>query len=197
LFIYGVSMVVLYLASGVFHGMFYTSPEERRLFQKIDQSAIFFLIAGTNTPLLLFLLGGAWSRWFLRLMWGLAFVGVGCLWLLPKAPHTVVVAVYLGMGWLGILPFVAYYRAVGWRAMNWMWAGAAFYTFGAVCELAKWPQLWGGPLFVGPHEILHLADTLGTVAFFLFAVRYVIGYQKPVAEDDDPDDVEPEPKLAA
>ena len=31
----------------------------------------------------------------------------------------------------GLVPLVAYYRAVGWRAMNWVWAGAAFYSIGA------------------------------------------------------------------
>src|SRR5947199_789715 len=56
--VYGLSMVLLYLASGTFHGLFYDSPEERRFFQKLDQSAIFLLIAGTTTPVLVTLLDG-------------------------------------------------------------------------------------------------------------------------------------------
>src|SRR5436305_5577394 len=50
--VYGLSMVLLYLASGTFHALYFDSPEQRRFFQKLDQSAIFLLIAGTNTPLL-------------------------------------------------------------------------------------------------------------------------------------------------
>src|SRR5262245_42021234 len=93
--IFGFSMVLLYAASGTFHGVPYTkldNPDEFRFFQKIDQSAIYLLIAGTNTPCLAILLGGRRAKWFLAMMWTLAFTGIGCLWLLPKAPHTLTVA---------------------------------------------------------------------------------------------------------
>jgi hemolysin III len=177
--VYGLSMVLLYLASGTFHGLFYDTPDERRFFQKLDQSAIYLLIAGTNTPMMLFLLEGAWRRWFLRVVWGLAAVGIACQWLLPKPPHPLIVGIYLGMGWLGIIPIVRYYAALGWRAMNWVWVGAALYTGGAICELLRWPVIWDGGLFVGPHEVLHLCDAAASVTFFLFVCRYVVPYERP------------------
>jgi hemolysin III len=177
--VYGLSMILLYLASGTFHGLFYDTPGERRFFQKLDQSAIYVLIAGTNTPMMLFLLEGAWRRWFLRVAWGLAAAGVACQWLLPKAPHELIVALYLGMGWLGVIPVVRYYRALGWRPMTWVWVGAGLYTIGAVCELAKWPVIWERGIFVGPHEVLHLFDAAASVAFFLFICRYVVPYERP------------------
>jgi hemolysin III len=177
--IYGLSMVLLYLASGTFHGLFYDTPDERRFFQKLDQSAIYLLIAGTNTPLMMFLLEGAWRRWFLRVIWGLAAVGIACQWLLPKPPHELIVAIYLGMGWLGVVPAARYYGAVGWRAMNWVCVGAGLYTGGAVCELVRWPVIWEGSIFVGPHEVLHLCDAAASVAFFLFVCRYVVPYERP------------------
>jgi hemolysin III len=180
--VFGLSMVLLYLASGTFHGVPYTradNPAEFRLFQKLDQSAIFVLIAGTNTPIIVTLLSGARRRWFLGLMWGVAAVGIGCLWLLPKAPHAVVVANYLVMGWLGIVPAWHYARALGWGPMGWALAGAVFYTLGAVCEILEWPVLLDHPVRVGYHEILHLFDIAGTVAFFLFVARYVVPYERP------------------
>jgi hemolysin III len=182
--VYGMSMVLLYLASGTFHGLFYETPEERRFFQKLDQSAIFLLIAGTSTPILATLLDGWRRRYFLRLVWGLAAVGVACLWLLPKPPHVLTVALFLGIGWVGILPIFSYYRAVGWRAMNWVWAGAAFYTAGAICELTEWPVGWVWPVRFGFHEVLHLCDTAGSVMFFVFVVRFVIPYRRPAAAGD-------------
>ena len=177
--VFGLSMVLLYLASGTFHGVPYTraeNPDAFRFFQKIDQSAIFLLIAGTNTPCLLVLLGGAWGKWFLRLMWGLAATGIGCLWLLPKAPHWLVVTDYMAIGWLGVMPVVQYYRAVGWRAMNWLWLGAGLYTVGAICELSEWPVILEAPVRVGYHEVLHLFDTAATVVFFVFIVRFVVNF---------------------
>jgi hemolysin III len=178
--VFGASTVLLYLASGAFHGVPYTRdthPAEFRFFQTLDQSAILLLIAGTNTPPLVILLGGGWARWLLRVMWGLAAAGVAGLWLLPAAPHPALVAICLGMGWLGMLPLVRYYRAVGWRAMNWVWAGAGLYTAGALCELTGWPAVGEWPVRVGPHEVFHLLSAAASVAFFLFVARYVACYR--------------------
>ena len=66
--------------------------------------------------------------------------------------------------------------------MNWVWAGAGFYTAGAVCELAEWPTGWEWPVRFGFHEVLHLCDTAGSVMFFVFVVRHVIPYRRPVVE---------------
>jgi hemolysin III len=173
--IYGSTMVLLFLASGVFHGLHFDSPEQKRVFQRLDQSAIFLLIAGTNTPLLVVLLAGAWRRWFLRVVWGLALIGVACVWLWPKPPHSLIVGLYLGLGWFGLFPVWQYYRTLGWRALNWMWLGAACYTTGAVCELTQWPVIIPG--WIQAHEVLHLFDSAGSIAFFLLIVRYVVPHQ--------------------
>ena len=178
-------MVALYLASGVFHGLPVTSsenPAEFRFFQRIDQSAIFVLIAGTNTPILTALLRGSWRWWCLRGMWGLAGAGAAALWLFPKPPHEAIVVICIGMGWLGLVPIVHYYRAIGWRAMNWVWAGRGLYMFGAICELTEWPQvITGDPVRVGFHEVLHLCSAVASVAFFLFVAWYVIPFRSASA----------------
>lgn len=197
--VFGLSMVLLYAASGTFHGVPYTrdaNPAEFRFFQKIDQSAILFLIAGTNTPILVTLLGGRKGRWFLGVMWGLAAAGVACLWALPQAPHWAIVAIYLGMGWLGVVPIVHYYRLLGWRAMNWMWAGAGFYTAGAVCELTGWPVVSDAPLRFGPHEVLHLCDTAASVSFFVFVLKVVVPFE-PRRVRSDPDEGAGQDRFAA
>jgi hemolysin III len=173
--IYGATMVLLFLASGLFHGLHYESTEQRRFFQKLDQSAVYLLIAGTNTPPIAVLLSGRWRTWTLRMVWGLALLGVACQWLLPKPPHALVVGLYLGLGWFGMVPGWHYYRALGLRALNWVWVGAAFYTLGAICELTQWPVIIPG--WVQSHEVLHFCDSAGSIAFFLFIVRYVIPHR--------------------
>ena len=178
--VFGLSMVLLYAASGTFHGVpfnKYDHPAEFRFFQKLDQTAIFFLIAGTSTPVYAFVLTGAWRKWFLRMTWGCAAAGVAALWLLPKVPHGVTVAIYLFMGWLGVIPVVHFYRALGWRAMNWVWAGAACYTVGAACELANWPVIVPG--WLGYHEVFHFFDMAGSLVLFLFIVKFVLPHSPP------------------
>jgi hemolysin III len=172
--VFGMSMVLLYLASGLFHGVRFSSDGERWFYSRLDHSAIYLLIAGTNTPALVILLSGAWRRWCLRLVWGLALAGFMTMWLFPKPPHALNISFFLGLGWLGAAPVVHYYRAVGWRAMNWVWVGAACYSIGAVCELTKWPTIIEG--YVQAHEVMHIFDTAASMAFFVFAVKYVIQY---------------------
>jgi hemolysin III len=171
--VFGLSMVVLYAASGLYHAL-QLPREELRLYQKLDQSAIYGLIAGTYTPIMLILLPGRWRQWLLGGIWLLAAAGIACLWLLPKAPHSATVGIYLGMGWLGMLGVWHYYQAVGIRGMAWALAGAAFYTFGAICELTRWPIVWPG--VIESHEVLHICDSAGTFCHFVFVVRYVLAY---------------------
>lgn len=173
--VYGASMVFLFLASSTFHAPpFAPQSEPWRLLQKIDMSAVYLLIAGTYTPVLSILLVGAWRRWLLRGVWFLAVSGVACLWLVPEVPFNAIVGIYVALGWIGTLPMPLYYRAVGWRAMNWVWVGAALYTVGAVCEMTGWPVIVPG---FGFHEILHLTHSAACVAFFLLIVRHVIPYR--------------------
>lgn len=179
--VYGASMVALFLASGTFHGLHYDTPEEKRFYQKLDQSAIYCLIAGTYTPILSTILVGAWRKWFLRMVWALALSGVACMWLAPKAPHWAIVGIYLALGWIGIPPLPLYYRAIGWRAMNWVWLGGGMYSFGAICELTQWPTIIPGMLQA--HEVLHITHSAAAMVFFLFVVRYIIPYQRPQPND--------------
>ncbi len=183
--VFGGSMVLLYFASGLFHGMPFTkaeNPATFRFFQRLDQSAIFILIAGTNTPLMATFLEGRWRRWCLRGIWTAAAAAIACLWLLPKPPHAAIVAICLAMGSLGFLPITHYYRAVGWRAMNWVWTGCILYTLGSACELTEWPVVSVWPVRFGFHEIFHLICGAASLAFFLFVARYAIPYRPPTLE---------------
>ena len=170
--VYGLSMVAVYLASGAFHAT--TSPW--RGLQHLDQSAIYLLIAGTNTPIIVGLLGRR-GRWLLGAMWGLVAVGVTFQWALAAPPHAVIVGVCLGLGWMGFLPVIHYYRAVGWRAVNWLWAAGLTYTLGGVVEFTDWPVLAASPVLVGSHEVFHVLVMAGSVLFYVFIARYVVAYR--------------------
>lgn len=180
--VFGGSMVLLYAASGLYHAVPFSAAyraDALWLLQTVDRSAVFVLIAGTNTPVMFALLGGRWRRWCLWGMWGLAAAGVVTLWGLPRPPFGLTVGVYVGMGWLGGVPLTQYVRAVGWRGMTWAAVGGLLYTTGAACDLARWPTLTDAPVRVGPHEVFHLATVGGSVAFYVFILRYVVGYAPP------------------
>lgn len=178
--VYGLSMVLLFSASGLYHGVHFASPQERQFYERLDYSSIFLLIAGTNTPPMAVLLRGRWRAWCLGLMWAAALLGFVAIWLLPKPPMSLAVGLFLTLGWLGLAPVVHYYRAVGWRAMNGVWAGGACYTAGAVFELTRWPVIVPG--WLQWHELFHFCDTVAGLIFFWFVLRHVLPRAMPEPE---------------
>jgi predicted membrane channel-forming protein YqfA (hemolysin III family) len=72
--IYGVTLVVLYASSTLYHGL--PAGGGKRVFGILDHAAIFLLIAGTYTPFLLVTLSGALGWSLFAVIWGLAVGGV-------------------------------------------------------------------------------------------------------------------------
>ena len=172
---FGLSMVLLYGASGTYHAIPASYPWSVVQFRKLDHSAIYILIAGSATPVFTVLLRGRLRVWMLSLMWGLAGAGVLCKWLLPAPPYSLTVALYVGMGWLGLIPAYALARVVGLRGLSWVFLSGVLYTAGALCDWASWPVLLPG--VVGSHELLHVCDMGGTLLHVLFVVRYVLPFR--------------------
>ena len=173
--VFGLSVVLLYGASGVYHAVPGRAPLLPYL-QKLDHSAIYVLIAGTYTPVFAVLLRGRLRIVLLSLLWGVASVGIAAKWLLPRPPYWLTVSLYIGMGWIGMLSIWQLIRAVGVRAMLWGLLGGLLYTLGGVCDVVKWPVLLPG--IIGSHEVMHLADMGGTLVHVFFVVRYILPFQR-------------------
>jgi hemolysin III len=172
--VYAVMVVTLYTASGLFHGIRHATEEGKRVWQLLDQSAIFGLILGSNVPMLVYLVPRRPRNRVLAIMTGIAVVGVGSLWLLPSPPHELLVAVYIGMGILGFLPIRYYFARLGWSGMLWIFLLAFFYIAGGVFEAVKWPVILTGQFVLTYHEVLHVCDMAGTVAHYVLLLRVVM-----------------------
>jgi hemolysin III len=72
--IYGATLILLYLASALYHSLPVSERGVQRL-RMFDRVAIYLLIAGTDTPLCLAPLRGAWGWSLLSVVWGLALLG--------------------------------------------------------------------------------------------------------------------------
>jgi hemolysin III len=70
-----------------------------------------------------------------------------------------------------MLPLPAIARAAGWRGTAWLVGGGLAYAAGAACEALQWPVAWPG--VVGPHEILHVGDVIGSTMHVVFVMRFV------------------------
>jgi hemolysin III len=173
--VFGVSLVLQYGVSSVFHVVPADRPDLVNTFRLIDLSAIYLLIAGSYTPLFAVLLAGRLRVAMLGLVWGLAVVGVVCKWLLPLPPDGLAVSLYLATGLAGFLPTPAMLRVVRPRGVLLAFLGAVLYTAGALCDTWHWPLLVPG--WIGPHEVLHVLDIFGTTTHLLFMAIYFVPFQ--------------------
>ena len=167
--VYGGSLILLYAASTLYHGL-HLSPRRLRSFRTLDHIAIYFLIAGTYTPVSLLTLGSSGGRTLLAVCWGIAAAGIPfkIRWL--DAPVWISTAIYLAMGYLALLAVVPIGRAVGASGLAWLIAGGLAYTVGAVIFALERPN--PRPWF-GHHEIWHLLVLLGSGCHFGFVLLHV------------------------
>lgn len=168
--IFGSTMLLMYLASALYH-MFGISARTVRLLRTFDHVMIYYFIAGTFTPFTLLLIEDT-TRWVLfSVIWGIALLGTffKIFWL--SAPAWFSIALYLGMGWLGVLILPYAFQSLPYDAAFWIVAGGIFYTIGAVIYGIKKPNPL--PPWVGFHEIWHVFVMAGSFSHFWVIYRYL------------------------
>lgn len=155
--VYGASLITLYLASTLYHGIPVKNWKEG--LNMFDRSAIYVLIAGTYTPFLLNNLRGPLGWWLFALIWGLTVFGLTIsLGLLPKLRKASVI-LYLAMGWLVLLAGRQMLGSLSSASLVWLLVGGISYTVGVVFYL--WRKLPYN------HAIWHLFVLGGSAAHYI------------------------------
>lgn len=168
--IFGLSMILLYTASALYHWLPLQGPGLERM-RKLDHMMIFILIAGTYTPFCLVPLRGPWGWSILATVWGTALFGIGFKLFWLHAPRWLYTALYVAMGWIALAGIVPLVRTLPAPALLGLFGGGVFYTSGAVIYALKKPDPIPG--FFGFHEIFHILVLLGTASHFWAIYRYV------------------------
>lgn len=168
--IYGISLILLFFASGIYHSI-KASPKALVKLRKFDHSAIFLLIAGTYTPICFNMLEGFWKWGLMSIVWGLALTGVGVKIFFIKSPRWVSVVVYIVMGWLCIIGIKEIVAALPVGAIVWLAAGGIIFTLGAVVYVTKTMDFVPG--IFGFHEVWHIFVILGALAHFIMIAYYI------------------------
>ena len=126
--IFGGTLVLLYLASTLYHSL--PMPRVKQAFKIIDHSAIFLLIAGTYTPFMLVHLRGPWGWSILGIIWALAILGILMKVFYISKFRKISVALYVFMGWLGIIAFKEMFAQVPFLSLTLLVSGGLSYTLG-------------------------------------------------------------------
>lgn len=164
--IYGATLVFAYLSAALYHGA--RRKRARAVFQTFDHCAIFLLIAGTYTPFALLVLGDHLGWLLLALVWLLAFAGIGIRVFWIRRLHRFAPALYVVMGWLGLLWAGPLLDTVGAGALALIVAGGIAYTAGLA--FFRWHGLRYG------NALWHLFVVAGSACHFSAIALYVLPY---------------------
>lgn len=145
-----------------------TRPSARREFlRRFDHAAIFLMIAGTYTPFTTRYLDGAWAIAITAVIWGIACIGVAVKLLFPRRFERLSIGVYLGLGWILVIPLGQWFETVETSTAILIGIGGLLFSLGTIFHL--WHRLpyqnaiWHG--FVLAATLCHYAAVLRAMAF--------------------------------
>jgi hemolysin III len=180
IFVFG--SVLLLSTSGTYH-LLSPAGTARKVMRVLDHAAIFVLIACSFTPPHVILFRGV-GRWgMLLLVWSFAAVAITIRAVyFDRMPQTLLLALYLGMGWIGLISGVALWRRRGFAFIAPIFWGGIAYSIGALMEHWRWPMLIPG--VIQPHEVFHVAVLVGLALHWSFIYSIADGRLAPLPLSD-------------
>lgn len=161
--IYGVSLILLYAASTLYHAV--KRPKMKQFFRTLDHCAIYLLIAGSYTPFTLLILEGWWGWALFTVVWGLAFSGIAFKIYFGHRFKFLSTAIYLFMGWLVIFAAEPLLERFHYDGVRWLVAGGLSYTAGVAFYVLDKRRFY--------HAIWHLFVLGGSVCHYLAVLLYI------------------------
>lgn len=162
--IFGSSLIAVYLSSTLYHS--FSNTKFHLLLKKIDHLAIYFLIAGTYTPLLLIGINGPKSIVMLWVVWSLVLVSCYCKLSKNKILQKIAFLNYLIMGWLIVVIFDEVMLHMPQTSLYLLMVGGILYTSGVIFYC--WEKLRFS------HSIWHMFVLGGSTSHY-FSIYFLLG----------------------
>ena len=161
--IYAASLSALLGTSALYHRVTWSVPA-RRWMGRLDHSMINILIAGTFTPFGLVILSGNLAEVLLPTIWvgALAAIALHMIWF--DAPKWLSAALYVVLGWIGVVAAPQVIEHAGWTVGALLIAGGLLYSAGAVVYATRRPD--PAPASFGYHEVFHALVVAGAALHF-------------------------------
>jgi hemolysin III len=168
--VYVVGVSAMYATSACYHRVNW-APPTRRAMRRLDHSMILVAIASTYTPVAVVGLPPITAGVLLGTVWGLAVAGmlVRNLWL--NAPHWVMGAFYIGVGWTAVAVLPSLWTGLGSVTFSLLLAGGLVYSVGAFTLYRRWPD--PVPAVFGYHEVFHALVLMAGLLFYIVVIRVV------------------------
>ena len=163
--IFGASLIILYCMSTLYHAI--TNPKAKSFFRIMDHNTIFFLIAGTYTPITISIMRGALGWVLFGIVWGAAALGIVLNSIDLEKFRKPSVVCYILMGWVII---IAIHPLLGVMSALSLWllvGGGVFYTVGVIFYAIKKIKYF--------HSIWHIFTLLGSACHYFSILLAIIG----------------------
>jgi hemolysin III len=154
--IYGISLLVLYGASTLYHAS--KHPVKRRKLNILDHAAIYVLIAGTYSPFCLVALNNQLGWYMFGFVWLFALIGITLKLFFTGKFHKISTAMYLFMGWQVVFFINPLAKVLPDFNLKLLILGGVFYSIGAILySIKKIPF---------NHAIFHFFVLAGSISHF-------------------------------
>ncbi|MEI6287047.1 MAG: hemolysin III family protein [Bacillota bacterium] len=161
--VFGVTMLLLYLCSTLLHSSF-NNRKLQDVFEVLDHSAIYLLIAGTYTPFMLITVGGVLGWTIFGIVWGMALFGIVFKIFFVKRFKLLSTLMYLAMGWLIVIALKTLYLNLSFNGVLLLALGGISYSVGTIFYMAKWKYA---------HTVWHGFVLGGSAMMYLCVLLYV------------------------
>jgi hemolysin III len=161
--IYGLSLILLFSASTIYH--YATNPSYKRHLRKLDHISIYVLIAGTYTPICMSVLAESRGLYIFIAVWSIALIGLILKLFFTGKFEKISLLLYLVMGWLVVIDFETLTQSISTEALLYLILGGVFYTGGVVFYVMHKLKYH--------HVIWHVFVLLGSLFHFLMVYEII------------------------
>lgn len=164
LLVYCFGLVFVLSSSTLYHWS--KTPQQRRWYKKLDHTAIYYLIAGTYTPLLYLNIPTTKAHYILITLWVITAIGSIFKLFFAHRFGKISLVAYLSMGWFAVLMFNDMKSYLSVECLKLLIIGGLAYSIGAIFYALKKIRF--------THAIWHVFVLVGAGAHFLAIALYGI-----------------------
>ena len=161
--VFGISLIVLYAASTIYHSS--EKPVLRNKLRIVDHATIYVLIAGTYTPFTLVVLNSETGWLIFAISWAMAVTGIVLKIFFTGRYDRLSTFMYVFMGWIIIFAIEPLLEKLSSDGLFWLITGGVSYTVGVI--------LYGISKLKFNHAIFHVLVLLGSVCHFVSVYFYI------------------------
>lgn len=162
--IYGTSLILLFSASTLYHALL--NEKAKKIFKLLDHCAIYLLIAGTYTPLMLVTLADDIGILMLAIIWGIAFFGVIFKIKFGNKYKKLSLATYIGMGFISLTILNKLTAQLDIGGLFLLGLGGLIYALGTIFYVQKSKKY--------SHAIWHVFVLVAAICHFFMMLFYVL-----------------------